>query len=151
MFNLLGALVIPFNMIWYMTMFWKVEFWPPGFGWMAACLVFATMMLHSWFHLIWYATWTCSETVEFQHFDPTLSPPRGSNPGFGTIIKFDMFHIYCTSACMPNFIKTYWHLRELVRNLQSNLDGSNWSGPSVRVRPIHVFERYLALVHVYFM
>ena len=50
-------------------------------------------------------------------FWPTLSPPRGSNPGFGTIIKFDMFHIYCTSACMPNFIKKYWQLRELVRNL----------------------------------
>ena len=28
--------------------------------------------------------------------------------------------------------------------LQSNFGGSNSSGPSMRVRPIHVFERYLA-------
>ena len=30
------------------------------------------------------------------------------------------------------------------KELQSNFDDSNSSGPSVRVRPIHVFERYLA-------
>ena len=29
-------------------------------------------------------------------------------------------------------------------DIQSNFDGSNSSGPLVRVRPIHVFERYLA-------
>ena len=28
--------------------------------------------------------------------------------------------------------------------VQSNFDGSNSSGPSVRVRPNHVFEQYLA-------
>ena len=31
-----------------------------------------------------------------------------------------------------------------ILHIQSNFDGSNSSGPSVRVRPIHVFERYLA-------
>ena len=36
--------------------------------------------------------------------------------------------------------ETWWWNKEV----QSNFDGSNSSGPSVRVRPIHVFERYLA-------
>ena len=31
--------------------------------------IFATMLLHSWFHLTWYTTWLCSEKVEFCHFD----------------------------------------------------------------------------------
>ena len=35
------------------------------------CLqTFATMLLHSWFHLIWYAAWPCSEKVEFRPFEP---------------------------------------------------------------------------------
>ena len=33
--------------------------------------------------------------------------------------------------------------------IQSNFDGSNLSGPSVRVRLIHVFERFFKLVHVF--
>ena len=40
------------------------------------------------------------------------------------------------------FIDRKWYILVLI--LQSNFDGSNSSGPSVRVRPIHVFERYLA-------
>ena len=38
------------------------------------------------------------------------------------------------------------YISQLIRfaRVQSNFDGSNSSGPSLRVRPIHVFERYLA-------
>ena len=39
----------------------------------------ATMLLHSWLYLIWYATWPCSETVECWPFDPT---PPGSGVGY---------------------------------------------------------------------
>ena len=34
--------------------------------------------------------------------------------------------------------------RNALTHIQSNFDGSNSSGPSVRVRLIHVFEPYLA-------
>ena len=33
--------------------------------------IFATLLLHLWFSLIWYATWPCSDKVEFWPFDPT--------------------------------------------------------------------------------
>ena len=29
------------------------------------CKIFITMFVHQWFSLIWYATWPCSEKVEF--------------------------------------------------------------------------------------
>ena len=35
----------------------------------------------------------------------SLSPPKGSESGLQTEIPFDMFHIYCCSACMQNFSK----------------------------------------------
>ena len=38
--------------------------------WRAAGKTFATILLHSRFPLIWYATWSCSKIVEFQSFDP---------------------------------------------------------------------------------
>ena len=65
-----------------MTMFWKNEFWPidpiPRVGggggegeglrqnlpknWQGL-YIFATMLLNSWFPLIWYAKWLCSEKM----------------------------------------------------------------------------------------
>ena len=36
---------------------------------------------------------------------PPLSPSRGSDLGLRTKILFDMFHIYCSSACMQKFGK----------------------------------------------
>ena len=45
------------------------------------------------------------------------------------------------------FMGTLWTIvtwNKYKNDLQSNFVGSNSSGPSVRVRPIHVFERYLA-------
>ena len=40
--------------------------------------------------------------------------------------------------------------RIVLKDIQSYFDGSNSSGPSVRVRPIHVFLTIFMLVHVYF-
>ena len=68
-----AAYVIPFNLICNMTLFWKswiLTFWPVASGggggakyWVPCCYI-------SWFHLIWYATWPCSEIVEFLPIDP---------------------------------------------------------------------------------
>ena len=84
-----AVFVIPFNLICNVTMFWNS--WiltpTPGSGVLSVGRVysnirkevevegslgkmFATMLLYSWFTLIWYATWHCSKKVEFWHFDP---------------------------------------------------------------------------------
>ena len=63
-----------------MTIFWKcwiLTFWPhtPGSGGVlggSAGKIFATVMLHTLFHLTWYATWPCSEKGKFW--------PFGTNP-----------------------------------------------------------------------
>ena len=39
--------------------------------------IFATIRLHLWFHLSWYATWPCFEKVNFD----ILTPPHGSGGG----------------------------------------------------------------------
>ena len=42
--------------------------------------------------------------------------PTNSDPGLQTEIPFDMFHIYCCSACIQNFSKnidnyhSYWEI-----------------------------------------
>ena len=38
-----------------------LTFWPLGSGERSAGKIFATMLMHSWFPLIWYATWPFSE------------------------------------------------------------------------------------------
>ena len=60
--------------------------------------IFANLLLHSWFHLIWYATWPCSEKVELWPFDST--------PGFGvggcrhnTCYHFSAFVIPSNMIC----------------------------------------------------
>ena len=65
--------LILLNLICNLTMFWKswiLTYWPHhqgqglgGGG--SAGKIFATMLLHSWFSLIWYTTPPCSEKVEF--------------------------------------------------------------------------------------
>ena len=67
--TMLLHLVIPFNLICSMTIFWKS--WiltycshPWGCrGRGSPGKILATMLLHSWFSLIWYAPWPYSEKV----------------------------------------------------------------------------------------
>ena len=63
---MLACCFIPYNLLCNMTMFWKswiLTFWPQPYGWggVSAGKIFATVVLHSWFHIIWYS----SENVEF--------------------------------------------------------------------------------------
>ena len=46
----------------------KFIFDPQGRGRGSPSKIFATVLLHSWFHLILYETWPCSEKVEFKPF-----------------------------------------------------------------------------------
>ena len=59
---------------------------------------FATMLLHPWFLLIWYATWPCSEKVQFDLLTPPPKSIRGSGTGLRSKVTFDMFLFYCTSV-----------------------------------------------------
>ena len=54
----------------------NLTFWPQhkSQGWgRSAGKIFATTLLHSWFPLIWHATWPCSYKVSFRPFDPNQS------------------------------------------------------------------------------
>ena len=76
----LAALVIPFYLICNMTRFWKswiLTFYPTRPTVEYADKIFATMLLHSSFLLIWYAIWPCSEKLKFG------PPPRVSGGGGG--------------------------------------------------------------------
>ena len=70
-----------------MARFWKLYFDPTrssgseGKG--SAGKIFATMLLHSWFSLIWYATWPCSEKVEFWPLIPTTVSGVGMRERLG--------------------------------------------------------------------
>ena len=50
----------------------------------------ACMLLHSWFHLIWYTTWPYSETVEFWPFDLTARVWGSAGKIFATMIPFNL-------------------------------------------------------------
>ena len=65
-----AAFVILFNLVCNMTMFWNnwiLTYWPhpQGRGGGSEGKIFATMLLHLWNSLIWYAAWPDSEKVEF--------------------------------------------------------------------------------------
>ena len=99
-----AAFVIPFNLICNQTMFWKSWTWPfertPRLGGSGVSgKILATMWLYFWFHLIWYATWLCSEKLNFDLLTHPLSS-QGWDTGLRSKISFDMFHFYCTSVCM---------------------------------------------------
>ena len=102
-----AAFVSPFNLIYNMTLFWKVEFWPidpnPGGGeGGSAGKIFATMQQHSWFLLIWYKTRPCSEEVEFWRNDLTHRVRGGLQAKYllpscscsRDTLSFDMQHDY---------------------------------------------------------
>ena len=94
-----AVFVIPFNLKYNIIMFWK-EFSPfdptprvkmGGWGWVCG-KIFATMLLHSRSHLVWFATWPCSEKVEFWHIDPIPRVGRG-----GSVDKIFPLILPCSS------------------------------------------------------
>ena len=72
---------------------------PHGSGEWAAGIIVATNLLHLWYPLIWYATWPCSEKVEFW--------PKGRGGGgvcgeiFATMLLHSWFPLiwYATWPC----------------------------------------------------
>ena len=44
--------------------------------------------------------------------------PMDSDPGHQTVIPFDMFHIYCCSACMQNFSKKILTIALVIAKLK---------------------------------
>ena len=73
-----AAFVISFNLICSMTIFWKswiFTFWPHPLGsWGERGLPEKYLLLCyciSWFPLIWYATWPCSEKLNFELLTPS--------------------------------------------------------------------------------
>ena len=78
-----AAFVIFFNLICNMSMFLKkcFDLLTPSLGWGrgsgSASKIFATMFVHSWFSLIWYITWLCSEKIELWPTDPIHRTGRG--------------------------------------------------------------------------
>ena len=68
----------------------------------------ACMLLYSSFPLIWYATWSCSEKVEFWPFDPT---PNGRGEGStGKIFTTTLLH-----ASFPLIWYVTWPYSEKVK------------------------------------
>ena len=114
-----SAFVIPFNLICNIIMFWKVELWPidpiPGSG-RSAGKIFATILLHSWFSLIWYATQPCSEKVEFWPIDPMPRVGVGSRVGvweqnicYRASAFIIPFNLICNMTLFwKNWILTLW-------------------------------------------
>ena len=69
---------------------------------------FVTMLLHTWFPLIWYATWHCSEKVEFWPFD---SSGQGVGEILGTMLLHFMIpiNLICSMTMFwKSWILTYW-------------------------------------------
>ena len=114
---------IIYNLICNMTVFWKswvMTYWhhPQGEGGGGAVgKIFATMLLHSWFSLIWYATWLCSEKVEIWTFEPTPKSIQGvrHRPSIKNHVWYVSYLLYlCLHAL---FFLNYWQLTELLRIL----------------------------------
>ena len=70
---------------------------PSGSGcWgMSVGKIFATVLLHSWFHLIWYATWACSVKNNFWVFDPTQRVVYRQNIFYHVAAFLFPFHLIC--------------------------------------------------------
>ena len=135
-----AAWVIPFNLIYNMTIFWRrwiLTFWPHpqcrGVGGSAG-KIFATMLLHVSFSLVWYATWPYSvcHNSKFKswlrlNFDLLTPSPRTSAPSpkstqGGQTQAFNLKSLLiCFVFIVPLFaceisVKKYWQLNELMRN-----------------------------------
>ena len=120
--TMLLHLLIPFYLICNMTIFWKSYFCPfiliARVGWVgggAFCVeIFATMLLHLWISLIWYATWPCSEKDEFWTIDPI--PKWGGGRGvcgwnicYHVAVFVIPLYLICNMAILwKRFIWTFW-------------------------------------------
>ena len=109
-----AASIVSFNLICNMTTFRKkysLTFWPHPLGWGCVCgqnICYHVAASIVSFNLI------CNMTIFWKSLILTSAPPpkstqhwTGLDPGLQIEILFDMFHIYCCSACMQNFSKKY--------------------------------------------
>ena len=89
----------------------------------AAGKIFATMLLHSRFPLIWYATWSCSAKVKFDLL--TLGSGRGGGGGAaGKIFATMLLHLW-----LPLILYAIWPCSEKVEFLTFWPPGSGgWGG-----------------------
>ena len=73
-------------------MFWPTDPIPRvgGGGSWSASKIFTTMLVHSWFSLIWYVTWLCSEKFELWPTDPIHRTGRGVR---GVCAKTICYHV----------------------------------------------------------
>ena len=84
-----AAFVIPFNSICNMTIFRKSLILTSPLGtWVFCGQNICYHVAADVIPLIWYATWSYSEKVEFSPLPHPLSPPRGSDPGLLSKITF---------------------------------------------------------------
>ena len=77
-----------------------------------------------------------SECIWSSRYLPRLAPVLKT---FFINVPFHILAASLTLMALNRAIRV-----RLAIYIQSNFDGSNSSGPSVRVRPIHVFKRYIA-------
>ena len=98
-------------------MFWPTDPIPRvgGGGSVSASKIFATMLVHSWFSLIWYVTWPCSEKVNFDLFDPIhrIGGVGGGVYGQNICYHFSAFVILINLICImtvfwKSWILTFW-------------------------------------------
>ena len=113
----LYSLEYAFFIIWYAT--WpcsekKLNFdlltpttgsggWVESVGRGSAGKIFATMVLCSWFSLIWYATWPCSGKVEVWPFDPNHRVR-----GWGGRVSRDLRAKYLLPCCCVLMRRHTW-------------------------------------------
>ena len=117
--TILLQFMIPFNLICNITMFWKkwiLTYWPHHYGCggggmvRSAGTINATMLLHSWFPLIWYATWHCTEKVELWPLDPRVrGGVCGQNIGYHVAAFLILFNLICNMTMLwKSWILANW-------------------------------------------
>ena len=91
--------------------FWPHTSGPWGRG--SVCKIFATMLLHSWFPLIWYATWPCFEKLKFDLLTQSLGlwarGVCGKNICYNVAAFMIPFNLICKMTIFwKSWILTYW-------------------------------------------
>ena len=102
-----AAFAIP--LMYSMTMFWKkwiLTFWGER-G--AAGKIFANMLLHLRFPLIWYATWLCSAKVKFDLLTLGSGGGCGQNICYHVTAFVIAFNFICNMTMfLKSWILTFW-------------------------------------------